>query len=104
MKLQAGSLTLENQWLYLGNGRPPIKITPKEARLMAVLMQSPGPVVSRAKIMKEVWRTDYLGDTRTLDVHVCWLRQKLEDDPTNPQLLLTERGVGYQLNVPDEFH
>ena len=42
MKLQAGSFTLENQWLYLGNGRSPIKFTPKEARLLAVLMQHPG--------------------------------------------------------------
>ena len=104
MKLKVGSLTLEDQSLYLGNGQPPIKFTPKEARLMAVLMQSPGQVVSRTKIMKEVWRTDYLGDTRTLDVHICWLRQKLEDDPANPQLLLTQRGVGYQLNVPDNIH
>ena len=79
------------------------KIGSTETGILAVLMQSPGQVVSRAKIMKEVWRTDYLGDTRTLDVHVCWLRQKLEDDPTNPQLLLTERGVGYQLNVPDNI-
>jgi len=104
MKLQAGSLTLENRNLYLGNGRPPIKFTPKEAHLLALLMQCPGQVVSRAKIMKEVWQTDYPGDTRTLDVHICWLRQKLEDDPTNPQLLLTHRGVGYQLNVPDNIH
>ena len=70
MKLQAGSFTLEDQNLYLDNGKPPIKFTPKEARLLAVLMQSPGQVVSRAKIMKEVWQTDYLGDTRTLDVQI----------------------------------
>ena len=100
MKLQTGSLTLENLWLYFGDGRPPAKLTPKEAHLLALLMQSPGQAVSRAKIMSEVWQTGYLGDTRTLDVHICWLRQKLEDDPSNPQLLLTQRGVGYQLNVP----
>ena len=104
MKLQAGSLTLEDQSLYIGNGKPPIKFTPKEARLMAVLMQHPGQVVNRATLMREVWQTDYLGDTRTLDVHICWLRQKLEDDPTHPQLLLTQRGVGYQLNVPGNIH
>ncbi len=80
MKLQAGSLMLEDQDLYFGNSRPTIKITPKEARLLALLMQSPGQVVSRAKIMKEVWHTDYLGDTRTLDVHICWLRQKIEEN------------------------
>ena len=101
MKLQAGSLTLEDQNLYFGNGTPPIKFTRKEARLMAVLMQHPGQVVNRATLMREVWQTDYLGDTRTLDVHICWLRQKLEEDPTHPQLLLTERGVGYWLNVRD---
>ena len=102
MKLQAGSLKLEEQCLYLGDGRPPIKFTPKEAHLLAILLQHPGRVVSRAKLMKEVWQTDYLGDTRTLDVHICWLRQKLEEDPTHPQLLLTERGVGYWLNLPEQ--
>jgi DNA-binding response OmpR family regulator len=101
MKLQAGSLTLEGHRLYLGNGQPLIKITPKEAHLLALLMQSPGQPVSRAKIMREVWQTDYLGDTRTLDVHICLLRQKLEADPARPQLLLTRRGVGYELNVPE---
>jgi DNA-binding response OmpR family regulator len=100
MKLKAGSLTLEGHRLYFGNGRPLVKITPIEAHLLALLMQSPGQVVSRAMIMREVWQTDYLGDTRTLDVHICSLRQKLEDDPTRPQLLLTRRGVGYELNVP----
>lgn len=100
MKLQAGSLTLENQWLYFGDGQPPTKLTPKEARLMAVLMHHPGQVVNRAKLMREVWQTDYLGDTRTLEVHICWLRKKLEDDPTHPQLLLTQRGVGYELRPP----
>jgi len=104
MKIQAGSLTLEDQNLYLDNGKPPIKFTPKEARLMAVLMQHPGQVVNRATLMREVWQTDYLGDTRTLDVHICLLRQKLEEDPTHPQLLLTQRGVGYQLNVPGNIH
>jgi DNA-binding response OmpR family regulator len=50
--------------------------------------------------MREVWQTDYLGDTRTLDVHICWLRRKVEEDPARPRLILTRRGVGYELNVP----
>ena len=100
MRIQAGLLRLEGRRLYLGNGAPPVEFTPKEAHLLAILMQHPGQVVSRARIMKEVWQTDYLGDTRTLDVHICWLRQKLEADPTRPQLLLTQRGVGYVLNLP----
>ena len=102
MKLQVGSMTLEGRNLHLGDGgKPPIKLTPKEAGILAVLMQHPGQAISRAKLMQEVWQTNYLGDTRTLDVHICWLRQKLEDDPANPQLLLTRRGVGYELYVPD---
>jgi DNA-binding response OmpR family regulator len=51
--------------------------------------------------MREVWQTDYLGDTRTLDVHICWLRRKVEEDPARPLLILTRRGVGYELNVPE---
>jgi DNA-binding response OmpR family regulator len=101
MKLQAGSWRLEGLRLYLGDdNKPPIKFRRKEARLLAILMRHPGQVVNRATLMREVWQTDYLGDTRTLDVHICLLRQKLEEDPTRPQLLLTERGVGYRLNVP----
>jgi DNA-binding response OmpR family regulator len=92
---------LEHRLLYLDDDRPPVVCSPKEARLLATLMQRPGQVVSRAQLMKEVWQTDYLGDTRTLDVHICLLRQKLEQDPANPRLLLTERGLGYRLNAPD---
>jgi two-component system alkaline phosphatase synthesis response regulator PhoP len=101
MKLQAGPLRLVDHRLYIGDDSASIKLFPKEAHLLAVLMQHPGQVVSRATLMREVWQTEYLGDTRTLDVHICWLRQKLEEDPSHPQLLLTQRGVGYELNVPE---
>jgi len=56
-------------------------------------------VVSRKTLMKHVWETDYLGDTRTLDVHICWLRQKVEPDPKYPQHILTRRGQGYTLKA-----
>jgi DNA-binding response OmpR family regulator len=46
-----------------------------------------------------VWHTEYLGDTRTLDVHICWLRQKIEDNPRIPEMILTRRGQGYELRV-----
>jgi two-component system phosphate regulon response regulator PhoB len=49
--------------------------------------------------MKEVWKTDFIDDTRTLDVHVRWLRLKIEDDPGAPRILCTERGVGYRFQV-----
>jgi len=99
MKLQAGHLKLVDRDLYLGENTTPIKLTPKEARLLAVLMQHPGQVVNRATLMREVWETKYLGDTRTLDVHICWLRQKIEENPLIPELILTRRSQGYELRV-----
>jgi DNA-binding response OmpR family regulator len=70
-----------------------------EARLLATLLCHQNKVVSRATIMREVWDTDFLDDTRTLDVHVSWLRRKIEPDPTNPKHLITVKGVGYCLRL-----
>jgi len=72
------------------------KLTPKECELLALFMSYPGRVLSRKLLMKEVWETDFLDDTRTLEVHVCWLRKKIEEDPRNPQRLRTVRGIGYR--------
>ena len=67
---------------------------------MALFLRNPGKVLSRPEIIKQVWETDYVGDTRTLSVHIRWLRSKIEDDPNNPQFLRTVRGVGYRFDVP----
>lgn len=75
------------------------RLTPRMVRLLQVLMQHPGMVVERAKLFREVWSTEYTGDTRTLDVHISWLRETLEEDPRKPQFLKTIRGVGYRLDV-----
>jgi len=72
------------------------KLTPKECHLLEVFMRNPGKVLTRKFLMKEVWETDYLGDTRTLDVHISWLRRKIEEDPYHPQYLRTVHGVGYR--------
>ena len=72
-------------------------LTPLERRLLQVFMLHPGQVISRSRIMKDVWGTDYLDDTRTLDVHICWLRRKVEDDPSHPCRIITHRGLGYEL-------
>lgn len=82
----------------LKNGKE-VHLTPKETKLMAILMENVGQVVSRSELMQEVWNTEYLGDTRTLDVHICWLRQKIEDNPRIPELILTRRGQGYELRI-----
>ena len=76
-----------------------VHLTPKETKLMALLMENVGQVVSRSDLMQEVWNTEYLGDTRTLDVHICWLRQKIEENPRIPELILTRRGQGYELRI-----
>jgi DNA-binding response OmpR family regulator len=72
------------------------KLTPKECELLALFMSYPGRVLSRKLLMREVWETDFLDDTRTLEVHICWLRKKIEEDPHNPRRLRTIRGVGYR--------
>ncbi len=68
----------------------------KEFELLSLLMSKAGQVVSRAEIFDVVWGTDWLGDTRTLDVHIRWLREKLEDDASKPYFIQTVRGVGYR--------
>lgn len=74
-------------------------LTPRLMSLLDALMEKPGKVIPREKLFKNVWKTDYTGDTRTLDVHISWLRQAIEIDPRNPQLLITVRGVGYKLDI-----
>jgi DNA-binding response OmpR family regulator len=68
----------------------------KEFELLSLLVVNAGQVVTRAEIFDQVWGTDWLGDMRTLDVHIRWLREKLEDDPSNPEFIQTVRGVGYR--------
>lgn len=75
------------------------RLTPKQCRLLAIFMQRPNQVISREDLMREIWETHYLGDTRTLDVHIRWLREKIETNPTRPRLLVTQRGVGYKLVI-----
>ena len=58
-----------------------------------------GQTVTRKTLMKEIWETDYLGDTRTLDVHIRWVREKVEESPSKPQVLITIRGQGYRLQI-----
>ncbi len=74
-------------------------LTPRLVRLLKMLMDRKGEVIEREELFKKVWRTDYTGDTRTLDVHISWLRLALEKDPKKPKLLRTIRGVGYRLDV-----
>ena len=75
------------------------KLTPRLIRLLRILLDNHGEVVERESLFKRVWETNYTGDTRTLDVHISWLRSAIEIDPNNPRFLKTIRGVGYRLDV-----
>ncbi|HUH97318.1 MAG TPA: response regulator transcription factor [Anaerolineales bacterium] len=75
------------------------KLTPRLITLLQMLMEKHGEVVERDVLFKKVWETNYTGDTRTLDVHVSWLRRAIEVDPLKPKFLKTIRGVGYRLDV-----
>ncbi|WP_418790543.1 response regulator [Phosphitispora sp. TUW77] len=77
------------------NGRR-LDLTPKEFELLRVLVLNKGRVLSRVLLLENIWRYDYIGDTRTVDVHIRHLRQKLESDPANPVFIETVRGVGYK--------
>lgn len=73
-----------------------VELTQREFDLLYTLMKSPGRVFTREMLLGTVWKTDFYGDTRTVDVHVRYLRQKLEKEPDAPRLILTVRGVGYR--------
>lgn len=75
------------------------RLTPRLMRLLQILLEHPGEVIERETLFKQVWETDYTGDTRTLDVHMSWLRKAIEMDPDKPRFLKTIRGVGYRLDV-----
>lgn len=73
-----------------------VELNPKEFELLALLLRNRGQVISREQILRKVWGYDYIGSDRTVDVHVRWIRQKLEADPENPVYLVTVRGYGYK--------
>ncbi|MBW3621704.1 MAG: helix-turn-helix domain-containing protein, partial [Actinobacteria bacterium] len=69
---------------------------PKEFDLLATLVEHAGRVLTRDQLIDEVWGSDYVGDTKTLDVHIRRLRTRIEDDPHRPRRILTVRGIGYR--------
>lgn len=76
------------------------QLTPKQAALVELFLRHPGETLERQTFMEKVWGTDYMGDTRTLDVHIRWLRKIMEADG-RPRYLMTVRGVGYCLEIPE---
>jgi DNA-binding response OmpR family regulator len=94
--LQVGDVIFDTNRRKVGYCESRKPLTPKQGHLLEVLMRHPDQVLTRAFLMKQVWDTDYLGDTRTLYVHVRWLRKAIEKDASSPVFLRTVRGIGYR--------
>lgn len=100
--LQVGPLTLYREQRTIRiDGRGEFPLTPKLVDLLAELMRHPNELVTRRHLMAAVWQTEFIEDTRTLDVHIRWARQVLEAEPGRPHLLRTVRGKGYLLFVAE---
>ncbi len=98
--LRVGSLTIDIASRTVTKGVKDIELNPKEFDLLVYFSRHPGVVMSREALLREVWGYEYHVDTRTVDVHIRWLRLKLEETPATPKMLITVRGSGYRF-VPD---
>jgi two-component system phosphate regulon response regulator PhoB len=98
---QTPVLTFQDITLYPQECRVTIRgnevnLSPKEFRILELFMSNPRRVWSREQLIERVWGPDFMGDSKTVDVHIRWLREKLETNPSNPEYLLTVRGFGYR--------
>jgi len=95
--INIGDVVIDLNRHRVSNKRQIIELTAKEYDLLVFLAQNESYVFSREQLLEKVWGYDFAGDTRTVDVHIRWLRQKIETDPANPKHLLTIRGTGYKI-------
>jgi len=98
-RLSVGPLTLDAERLTVTKNGEAMSLPPKEFGLLNLLAQNAGRVLPRHVIIERVWGADYFGDTKTLDVHIKRLRSRVEDDPAEPTLIQTVRGVGYTFDA-----
>ena len=99
--VQLGAVTVDLAGHRLLRDGRDLSVKPKAYELLAFLVRNPGQVFSRDQLLEKVWGYDYAGETRTVDVHVHWLRSAIEADPSRPRYLQTVRGVGYVLRLPE---
>ncbi len=97
MTLRLGDIEVDPGRHVITRDGKALELTPKEFDLLAFLARNKGLVFSRDQLLEKVWGYDYSGDTRTIDVHIRWLREKIENNPDEPKRLITVRGVGYKL-------
>jgi DNA-binding response OmpR family regulator len=100
--LTAGPLQLDVEQRMARLDNRQARLTPRLVILLRTLMERPGEVIERKQLFSQVWDTNYTEDTRTLDVHMSWLREALEEDPRHPLYIKTVRGVGYRLDLGDK--
>ncbi|WP_029215226.1 response regulator transcription factor [Kallotenue papyrolyticum] len=100
--LQAGELRVDTGSRRVWRGQQELTLSAKEFDLLACLMRHRGLALSRDLLLERVWGYDFLGDSRTVDVHVRWLREKIEPDPSQPIYIHTVRGTGYRFEAPVE--
>lgn len=97
--LAAGDIVMDVDRHVVTVASQPVKLPLKEFELLEVLMRNAGRVLTRGQLIDRVWGSDYVGDTKTLDVHVKRLRSKIEPNPAEPSVLVTVRGLGYKLEL-----
>jgi len=96
--INIGNLIIDKPSRKITLNNQDISLRPREYDLLLHMASNPGRVFTRDQLLQQVWGYEYTGDTRTIDVHVRWLRRKIEKDPSNPILLQTIRGVGYRFH------
>jgi DNA-binding response OmpR family regulator len=100
--LQAAELKVDTGSRRVWRGTQEIALSAKEFDLLVCLMRNRGLALSRDLLLERVWGYDFLGDSRTVDVHVRWLREKIEPDPSQPVFIHTVRGTGYRFEAPSD--
>lgn len=101
-RITVGDLVLDDESKIVTFRGKAVDLSPKEFSLLRVFMKNAGKTLSTETLLNKVWGADFSGDTKTVAVHIRWLRQKLEDDPKNPALLETVHRSGYRLNGPNQ--
>jgi DNA-binding response OmpR family regulator len=98
-----GALTIDRKRHIVTRRGEVVTLSQREYDVLLALIDGHGSVIPRGDLLDQVWGEKWVGDPRTLDVHIRWLREKLEDEASSPRLLITVRGVGYRLVSPDEL-
>ncbi|MBI2866040.1 MAG: response regulator transcription factor [Chloroflexi bacterium] len=96
--LTAGDLEIDLAGHTITRGRAPLELKPREFDLLVLLVANKGRAFTRDQILGRLWGHDYIGDIRTVDVHIRWLREKIETNASSPQRIVTVRGVGYRFD------